>query len=486
MAYLLNDRNLSFRPTRRQMLVGAGVAALGPWLGGCASAEDEQLASAYLAGNYGPVTEEVTETELEVVGELPPELSGRYLRNGPNPAPDTNPTSHHWFIGDGMVHAVRLDGGRALWYRNRWIRTDAIAERLGEQHSGQLPEFGPNTHVIGFADSTWAIVEGGATPVELSDELETLGSNDFEGTLLNGFTAHPKLDPVTGELHAMCYAWPGLGDVVQYVVVGPDGEVRKTVEIPVPGMVMMHDMSITENYAVIYDLPVTINIASTMTSRFPFRWNPEYGARVGLLPRAGKAEDVIWTEVSPGYVYHPMNAYETADGKVVLDVARYASMFDRDVYGPFGDSNPTLDRWVIDPKTRRVSESRLDERNQEFPRCNPRFNGRPYRYGYAAQLVGRDFPAILKHDHQAGSVTEIPLGAGRNTGEPYFVPKEGATAEDAGWLMTFVYDANTNRSELAVFDAEDPARGQVAAVKLPVRVPYGFHGSWVPDDGVGI
>ncbi len=187
--------------------------------------------SLYLSGNYAPVAEEITAFDLPVVGELPAELSGRYLRNGPNPAGEVDPSTHHWFMGDGMVHGIRLNEGRAEWYRNRYVGSTRISEMRGQPDiagpNWNNQPGGPNTNVGGFAGSTWAMVEAGGCPVELTYELETIGRNDFYGTLPGAFTAHPKVDPDTGEMHAMVYAWAEWMDHIQYVVVGKDGRVRE-------------------------------------------------------------------------------------------------------------------------------------------------------------------------------------------------------------------------------------------------------------------
>jgi carotenoid cleavage dioxygenase-like enzyme len=443
----------------------------------------ENGAAVYLAGNYAPVAEEITATDLEVLGELPKELNGRYLRNGPNPLGKVDLAHHHWFTGEGMVHGVRLSEGKALWYRNRYVRSEDIVRALGEDPAGRQFAGSANTHVIGHAGRTFAIVEAGSPPVELTYELDTVGANNFFGTLTDmAFSAHPKVDPDTGDLHAMAYSWPGFLDHVQYVHVGRDGRVKRTVDVPVPGMVMMHDMSLTGRFVVIYDLPVTISgelIQQGM--RFPFAWNPDYAPRVGLLPRGGDADDVMWAEVSPCYVFHPMNAYDDEDGNVVLDVCRYEKMFAHDHNGPFGDSLATLDRWTVNPTTGKVAEERIDADTQEFPRCHPGLNSKPYRFGYSVAVQGQDFPAIHKHDLKTGARSRFELGAGRHSGEPYFVPREDATAEDDGYLMSYVYDAGRDTSELLVLDANDLSRPPVARVMLPARVPYGFHGSWVPD-----
>lgn len=437
----------------------------------------------FLADNYAPVERETTATDLPVIGAIPEELCGRYLRNGPNPLGEVDRATHHWFLGAGMVHGVRLEGGRAAWYRNRWVRDAAIAEALGEDPGERPLGASNNTHVIGHAGRTWAIVEGGSPPVELDYELDTVGVNPFFGTLADGaFTAHPKIDPDTGALHAMAYKWPDFENHVQYLTVGRDGRVERTVDVPVPGMIMLHDMSLTANYAVIYDLPVTVSFELIERGmRFPFAWNPDYAPRVGLLPRQGTAADVIWCDVSPGYVFHPMNAYEDATGRVVLDVCRYARMFDQDVQGPFGDSLATLDRWTLNPTTRRVDETRIDERPQEFPRCNPAFSSKPYRYGYSVAVTENGFPAINKHDLASGVCARHELAPGRHSGEPFFVARAGASEEDDGYLMAFVYDAGRDASELLILDARDMAAAPLARVLLPARVPYGFHGAWLPD-----
>jgi carotenoid cleavage dioxygenase len=202
--------------------------------------------STFLQGAFAPVTDEVTAFDLPVTGRIPAELNGRYLRNGPNPLGLDDP-GYHWFIGAGMVHGVRLRDGRAEWYRNRWVRSRAVAEALGEPwpagpvHDGD--DFPANTHIIGHAGRTLATVEAGALPYELTGELETRGPRDFGGTLPGGFAAHTKLDPRTGELHAVAYYWAW--DYVQHIVIGPAGEVTRTTNIPIPDRPMMHDFALT-------------------------------------------------------------------------------------------------------------------------------------------------------------------------------------------------------------------------------------------------
>jgi carotenoid cleavage dioxygenase len=239
---------------------------------------------------------------------------------------------------------------------------------------------------------------------------------------------------------------------------------------------------ITSNYFIVLDLPVILDEAAAMAGySLPYKWHPEYGARVGLLPREGTADQVTWHEVEPCYVFHPMNGYEDAQGRVVLDVVRHGKMFDADMRGP-GDGISTLDRWTIDPSRTRVHEQRLDDSPQEFPRLDERLTGKPYRYGYTADLP--EFNAmggIRKYDHQTRTSQLHSEGDDRVFLEPVFVPRAEDADEDDGWIMAYVYDRREDRSDVVIIEAQDFSAGPVATVHLPRRVPYGFHGNWVAD-----
>ncbi len=445
----------------------------------------EQATNRYLSGNYAPVEEEVTAFNLPVTGRIPETLDGRYLRIGPNPIAPPDPVTYHWFTGDGMAHGVRLRDGKAEWYRNRFIRSAHVSEALGEdpapgpRHGGFD---GANTNIIGLAGRTWAIVEAGSHPVELDDELMTVAHSDFDSTLPHGFTAHPKVDPVTGELHAAAYYWEL--PYVEYLVVGIDGRVNRVEQIPVKGSPMMHDMSLTQDHAVFYDLPVTFNLEQAMSgARFPYRWDEDYGARIGVMPRAGTGADTRWFEIEPCYVYHPLNAYDDGE-QVILDVVRHPRMFVTDHNGP-NEGAPSLWRFTVDLAAGAVKEEQLSELAEEFPRVDERVVSQRHRFGYGASLsvgdqVGFDGSQLLKHDLDKGTVEAHDFGAGRATGEAVFVPSSPGAAEDDGWLMSFVYDAPSDSSDLVIVAAQDIAGEPVATIRLPQRVPFGFHGNWVP------
>ena len=455
----------------------------------------------FLTGNLAPVDTEITAFDLEVTGTLPSELTGRYLRNGPNPVSAVDPERYHWFTGTGMVHGIRLDEGHASWYRNRWVRTDEVARVLGEDAPpSDWPDdhrpFSANTNVIGHAGRTWAIVEAGSPPIELSPELDTVRISNLDGSLPRAFSAHPKRDPLTGELHVMTYWW-GWGNQVQYLVVGTDGRVKRTVDIELPGGPMIHDTSITTNpdgsgHVLVFDLPVIFNLDAAMAGAgLPYFWDHEYTPRIGLLPRDDAAvndvgqDDVRWFEIDPCFIFHPMNSFETVndrgDREVVLDAVRHPRMFDRERRGP-SEGPPRLDRWTLNLATGTTRNETLDDRPQEFPRVDERLVGKPYRYGYTAG-VGKGFrqDAISRIDTLTGTVERRNDADRCGYGEPVFVPRHEGAAEDDGWVLALRHVWETDRSELAVFDAADIIGDPVAVVHLPARVPNGFHGNWIPD-----
>lgn len=438
-----------------------------------------------LGSGYRPVTDETTSTDLHVLGTLPPQLDGTFLRIGPNAHGGHDPAVDHAFGGDGMVHALRLGDGRAHWYRNRWLRGDAVSAALGE-----LPAPGPrrglddnvNANIVRHAGRTLAVTGGGALPLILDGDLRTRARTDFDGTLPGGFCAHPLTDPVTGELHAV--AAGSAADEAVLLTVDVDGRVRGALPVPVKGRPLMHAFALTSRHAVLFDLPVAHDAAAARAgSPFPYSWQPERDARVGIVTRDRAEQNPLWLDVPPCFVFHPVNAFEDADGRITVDVIRHEKAFDRDRLHP-SESTPTLWRWTLDRSEGAVVEHRLDDRAQEFPRIDERRTGLPYRYAFTVELHPRDGaalcgPALLRHDLAAGRTDRHALTGGRLTGEPVFVPRDALAPEADGWLLTLVYDPAADRSELVVIDTADFTGPPVAVVPLPVRVPHGFHAQWV-------
>ena len=436
---------------------------------------------AFAAGNYAAVREELTTYDLPVRGQVPRELDGRLLRIGPNPIGPIG-LQDHWFTGNGMVHGVRLRNGRAEWYRNRYVRDDQVVAALGEPPvSGPPSRLGvnvANTNVLRHAGNLMALVEAGGLPVLLDAELATLGRTDFGGTLPAAFTAHPKVDPVTGELHAVTYFWEREG--MQYVCVDPIGRVCRTVDIATPGRPMVHDMAVTATFVVLLDLPVVFDLNLAMTgAHLPYVWSPDYGARVGLLAKDG-GEHVRWFELpGPCWVFHVVNAFDDADD-VVVDVARFDRLIDSD-RGTLSDALPSLWRWRLHAATGQVSETQLDPRAQDFPRHDERLLGQPYRFAYTVTVDAAPAGRLLKHDLRAGTSESYQHGHGRLTLETIFVPTQDSVAEDDGWLMSYVYDGRRDRSDVVILHAQDLS-APVAVIELPARVPFGFHSNWIPSE----
>jgi carotenoid cleavage dioxygenase-like enzyme len=462
-------------------------------------------ADRFLHGSFAPVAEEITAFDLPVTGQVPAQLTGRYLRNGPNPLNLDDP-NYHWFIGSGMVHGVRLRDGKAEWYRNRWVRSKDVSERLHEPWPGgpvhENFDFAANTHIIVSGGRTLATVEAGALPYELSYELDTLGSCDFGGSLPGGFAAHTKLDPRSGELHAIAYFWAW--NYLQHMVIDQAGTVVRTTNIPVADGPMCHDFALTEKYVVIYNLPVTFSLdAVSAGAKMPYVWNPRHQPLVGLLPRdsrrqaggeaGGDADGIRWIEIDPCWVFHTLNAYDD-DGKVVVDLCEYPAF---DVARFWSDTTPvTPSRWTIDPAAGKVRKQSLDDRTQEFPRVDERVVSRRHRYGYGVAIgeVGRaaftmrgDFAdqafsnAIFKHDLVAGTAQVREFGRDAAVGEAVFAPSAPDCAEDDGFVLAYAHNPERGAADLVILAAQDFTGEPIARIHLPARIPLGFHGSWLPD-----
>jgi|TARA_B100000470_G_scaffold219872_1_gene207419 carotenoid cleavage dioxygenase-like enzyme len=419
----------------------------------------------YLQGNYAPVKEIITEDNLEVIGSIPKELSGLYLRNGPNPIGSPNVKKYHWFTGEGMLHGVRIDEGKAIWYRNNLVGS------------------GNNTHVISHAGKIYAIAEAGDKPVEIDQQLNSLDTDPFHGTLETGFTAHTKFDSQSKELHGITYAFPRGSYEAHYVVIDKDGRVKRTDLLPLSSGTMLHECAITENYVLVLDLSITFALSKLAKGYFPFSWNDDHQARIGLLNRKSDNVEIKWFNIDPCYFFHTVNAYEDQQGNVVVDAMRYQRLFDEDWNGPFTEFPSLLTRWTLNLANGNASEQQLDDLPAEFPRMHPHLNGKFNRFGYLLGTglgVKPDFGRIIKYDFVNKSNEVYELGEGKEGAESVFIPSENQKNEDDGYLMTYVYDKASDKSNLVIFHAQNIKSGPIAQIKLPQRVPFGFHGNWVP------
>ncbi|MEZ5559032.1 MAG: carotenoid oxygenase family protein [Pseudomonadales bacterium] len=458
-----------------------------------------------LRGNFAPLRMECDLDDAIVRGELPRDLDVTYYRNGPDPQfPPQG--GHHWFGGDGMVHMFRIRDGRVS-YRNRWVRT--VKWKLEHAaHRALMNYFNPmvndpsvagieedglaNTNIVWHGNRLLALEEGHA-PFELDPRtLESLGAWKFDGRLEGPMTAHPKMDPKTGEMLFFGYMVDGpFGAGMSYQVVDRNGVLTRSERFQAPYASMVHDFITTDEHVIFPIFPLTGSLERAMKGEPPFAWEPDKPTSIGVMRRDGSVEDIRWFETDPCYVFHPMNAY-TDGNRVVCHVMQFeeAPLFPHaDGSAPDPEkANARLCEWVIDlgDNSRGVQRRYLDDITGEFPRLDERFAGLGYRHGYyGASTIrngGQGFNAIAHHDFATGSRSLYELPSGDATGEPVFVPRAPDAAEGDGYLLSVVYRGSENRSDLAVFDAGAVDRGPIATVELPHRVPFGFHGNWKYND----
>lgn len=430
----------------------------------------------WLEGNFAPVDLEVEAFDLAVEGALPPEINGVFMRNGPNPAREPSP---HWFLGDGMLHGLRIERGMARWYRNRYVATKFREQNMSARNPSIYLDRAAstaNTNIVRHAGRILAVEEA-HFPYEVTADLQTRGAVDFGGKLTSPLTAHPKICPETGEMLAFGYAF--LPPFLVYHRFDAEGRLVQSQDIPVGGPTMIHDFGMTRTRVIFMDLPIVFDMAAAMKGGTPYRWSDDYPARLGVMARNGRARDIKWFDIPSCYVFHPLNAYDEGD-TVVLDVARYEKMW---VKG--ADAPARLHRFRLDLSTGKASGEALDDHAIEFPRTADAMTGSKHRYGYAVTTHEDDDAGfklgtrIVKFDLDRGAATLADLGPGRFPSETVFAA--AGKGEDDGYLMAIVYDAAKNGSEFIVLDAKDPAKGPIAAVALPQRVPFGFHAAWFAD-----
>ena len=452
--------------------------------------------------NLAPIPMECDAPYLKVTGELPRELNGTLYRNGPNPQFDA--PGAHWFVGDGMLHAFHLENGRAS-YRNRWVRTpkwlaehDAgralfggFGRKLPGAPAGITDDGGvANTNIIFHAGKLLALEEG-HLPTEIEPgTLNRTGYCDYNGAIKGPFTAHPKIDPVTGEMVFFGYNAAGpLTPALSFGSVNAAGVVTRFDRFDAPYASMVHDFIVTENHLLFPILPITGSMERAMRGKPPYAWEPEKGAYVGVMKRNGSAKDLVWFRAESCYVFHVMNAWEEGN-RIIADVMQFeeAPLFTH----PDGSkTDPQKSRARLLPLDLRprgqyrplhADLSRRSHRRIPAHRRPPR--GQANSHGWYA-CANPDLPmfgalsGIVHVDGKGKRLGNYLLPAGDTISEPVFVERGADAAEGDGWLLSAVWRAQENRSDLAVFNAKDVEAGPVALVHLGHRVPDGFHGNWV-------
>ena len=458
-----------------------------------------------LAGDRRPVPDEIDVADCAISGHLPDGLRGRFVRNGPNPL--FEPIGRYSVLdGDGMLHGITFSDAGAS-YRNRWIRSKGLLAEVAHGAAiypglGNVMDFpdrsltgaaGPvknpaNTHIVRHADRWLALWEGGP-PTEVTADLDTVGEHDFDGRLRGPMTAHPRLDPRTGEM--VMFGYSLFEPYLRYDVVNPDGTLSHSVDLDLPAPVMMHDLVITEEHTVFLDSPYVFDIANL--GKGPMvRWMPENGCRIGVLPRRGSAADLRWFEIEPGHVQHFWSGWSDGD-RIEFAGCRYpAPDFGIDNTTPL-DERSAKDitarpaRYWVDLAAGTAGWEPMDDLDGDFNRINPAYDGARVRYLYMSGFTRRDrhlgdFDAIVKYDQDTGERTLWSAGPHGHVGESVFAADPAGTAEDDGWLLNAVSFDDRDATDLVILDARDVAAGPVATVHLPRRLPFGFHANWFPED----
>ena len=350
----------------------------------------------FLQTNFAPWREEGEVANLEVIGEIPRDLNGTFYRNGPNPAYEP-PGRYHWFDGDGMIHAIALRDGHAS-YRNRYVQSDGLRDEqragtalyrgLLDMSATEAPAFKntANTNIVFHAGKLLALMEACVPTQMAAGTLETIGVYDFGGKLNSAMTAHPKMDPETGEM--LFFGYSPFPPYLQYYVADRHGALVRSTAIDVAWPSMMHDFAITQNEVIFILCPLVFSLDNLIERGSAFSWEPERGTRIGVMPRTGDNAAVRWFETDAAYVFHPMNAYAEGDS-LVLDVARFNRLlFMNQDAAREADSweadAPRQHRWRIDRRGGTVKSEPLDDRIAEFPRIDERRLGRKHRFGYMA------------------------------------------------------------------------------------------------------
>jgi carotenoid cleavage dioxygenase-like enzyme len=454
----------------------------------------------FLSGRFAPIHDEIDAAHLAVDGTIPTDLQGAYLRNGPNPEFTPLGSYHYPLEGDGMIHGVWIEDGTAR-YANRWVRTNGLRaeERAGRALFGGLmtPAFvdpsllGPDPdpgwpikldafiHVVRHGGRLLALAES-MPPYELTAELDTVGRYEFAGGLSAGFCAHPKIDPITGEM--IVFRYDLAAPFLTWATVGPDGMVTQP-SVPVHGVdrsFMIHDFAITERHVVLVVAPLTIDADAMLAGGQPLGWHPELGTRIAVIPR-DRSRPTRWVHTDAFWAWHYANAHED-DRCIYLDFPGWnaPSM----VLSQRVDVEAAFSRAIIDPDRGTATIHHLDAASTEYPRIDDRRTGRSHRY---VVVGGRREPTpvgigehdrLVRYDMVTGGSEHVDLDI--SIGEVCFAPRVGSTDELDGYYLGFGTDIGSDRSALLIWDAAQFPGAPVARIRMPRRVPNGLHGNWLP------
>lgn len=435
----------------------------------------------FLSGNNAPVFKEQFIKELKITGEIPKDLDGVYLRNGPNPK--FKPSRYIYpFSGDGMIHGIYFDNGR-VYYRNKWVRTERLLKDIDAGTGLNANTELSNTNVLFHGGKILSLNDGGM-PYEISKDLDTISKRKFNQQVRSA-TAHPRIDPATGEMHYAYYSRVQT-PYLTYYVIDNEGNVLRETPVDIPNSTMIHDMVLTTNYAIILDCPVKFDMERAKQGKNPFTWEAHKGTVVYIFNRNNHAQAPIVIKTEPFFVWHFFNGFEK-DGLIHVDMVRHDEV-------PFTREDRTylylptfFHRLSLNLEKKEAIHTRFDDRRIEYPTIDPRAVGAEYRFGYSA-VIARDhlnhklpeyFAQAVQYDIRTNTSKVHEYGKAKYTGEVAFVPRKSKKSETDGYAISFVFDENTNTSEVVILDVANFENKPLAVIHLPVRVPNGLHGNWI-------
>lgn len=476
---------------------------------------EDETDNPWLKGAFRPQGREysVSGEHLKVIGKIPSDLNGIYIRNSHNNA-QMPMGIYHPFDGDGMLHAMRFDAGK-IEYRNKFVRTTGFLAEQGAQKSlwpgilqpqnyqrrgwGSMGVMKDNagTDVMAHAGNVMATMSQGSEPWNLSPTtLETFGVNkNWASMVPDGVASHSKVDNVTGDM--IFFNYPERAPFMNYGVINREDKMVHYVPIELPGARWPHDIGMTKNYSILHDLPYFYNPDMLKAGTRKLEFHKEIPSRFGIIPRFGRSEDVRWFEAKPCWVMHLSNCFEDGDW-VVQD----GCIWDNPVKPPVGDPNDVyakiarqLDkqsththmyRWMFNMRTGEVKEFPIDDEVTEFPIVSNDFIGLKNRYSYNSIFKGHDWvmDGVKRYDLLSNTSTRHEYGPGRFGSEVCVAMKDGFVHEDDAYIITFVNDMNQDRSECVIFEAADLAAGPICTIVLPERISAGTHACWVEADRI--
>ena len=453
--------------------------------------------------------------DLEVEGDIPAGLEGTFYRVGPDfrfPPKMGDDINHN---GDGVASMFRFTGGR-VDYKSRFVRTRKVEleTEAGRALFGMYRNPFTDDSAVAGQDRTLAntniVLHGGrlmamkedGLPYQLDpDTLATVGRVDFGGKLkTQTFTAHPKVDPVTGEMIAFGYEARGLATRDMSVqTIDRDGNLVREEFFQAPYVSFQHDFAVTERHIVFVLMPTTTSIERMQAGKTHWVFETGLPIEVGIMPRNGSVADLRWFKAPGRGVGHVLNAFTDGD-KVVLDT--FVSERNQFPFVPNGDGSafdraagtPRLTRWTFDmaANSEGFEEQTLFPDFMEMPRTDDRYQMNPHRFGYCAIIdmahppavagtLGPGWNTLSRVDMATHTMDRWWVGPDTACQEPQFVPRRAGAPEGDGWLMAVLtrFDGSGYQSELAILDAQHIADGPVARVRAPMRLRNAIHGNWV-------